>query len=1022
MIKDYLGALTAGRTGESTNFTNSQGVLALGGTNSYLGTTAINSGTILLQSNSALPATTAVTISTSNGSTLDLGGNSATIVGLLSNVVGSAATGGTVTNSGAANATLSLALANGVNTTFRGVIRNGASKTIALAVSGNGEQFLSAANTYTGGTTISGGTLAYGVANALPTTSSVTVNGGALSMGSFNGSVGAVTLSSGALVGTTGVVTGTSYNVQSGSIGAILGGNGIALTQTTAGIVSLSAANTYSGPTNISGGTLQLAAGGSINNSPLINMANGATLDVSLEPSSSYTLASGQTLTGTGGFTVNGTLAAGPGATVLTTSSNLIRTLNAGGLTLNNGSLVNMDLTTSGSGDLINVTANNGLTINGGSIGLYQVNGIVPIVDQGTYTLMNYQGTLQGAGTFSTIANPVPGLNSYMFNANSGTLTVTIGGGNYWNGADVINSNSNWSDGSNWSLSVSPSNGQGLAFTGATGLSNNNIVNLNAASISFDSTTGPYILSGNSIQLSGPISNGGASTQTINMNIGLLGTQTINTAAGNVIFNGAISDSGSGYGLTVNAGSAAVSLAAANTYSGNTSVTSGTLALLHSLAVQNSTVVPVGTARIVFDQSVGGAFTFGGLGGTAPIALTDNGGNPVALTVGNNNASTAYSGVLSGSGSLIKVDTGTQTLSGASTFNGGVTINGGAISVNSLSAGGTNASALGEGPSNASGQSITLNGGMLTYTGAAAAGNANTGNNNALGFNPIITLLGGGGTLNDTGGGISFSGGLTGSGNLTILNTAGTNQVFFSTATPNASSGYTGNITIGSGGRVQLRSGAANLFGNAASVTINAGGFLQADSNTGAGGTPPSSLANNLVMNGGTLQLQNPGLMTFSGSVTINSPFNSAFWASGTTSQINLSGNLLGSGSATEVGNPVVMLGGNNGSFMGAWIATGTAGTMFTNAAAGSTNAVWATNGGAYSANIAGGGTVDMGALTGTTGTVSNIFAGTTTTISVGAGDQHDLWRTDYQWWRQCHYGPQQGGCGEPGTHRCLQL
>ena len=65
-------------------------------------------------------------------------------------------------------------------------------------------------------------------------------------------------------------------------------------------------------------------------------------------------------------------MAAGAGATLLTTSSNLIRTLNVGGLTLNNGSLVNMDLTTSGTGDLINVTANNGLTINGGSIGLYQ--------------------------------------------------------------------------------------------------------------------------------------------------------------------------------------------------------------------------------------------------------------------------------------------------------------------------------------------------------------------------------------------------------------------------------------------------------------------------------------------------------------------------------------------------------------------------------------------------------------------------------------------------------------------------
>ena len=97
-----------------------------------------------------------MTISTSNGSTLDLGGNNSTIAGLLSNVVGSATTGGTVTNSGAANSTLNVAMVNGNTATFAGVIRNGASKT-ALATSGSGEQFLSGANTYTGNTTISGG-------------------------------------------------------------------------------------------------------------------------------------------------------------------------------------------------------------------------------------------------------------------------------------------------------------------------------------------------------------------------------------------------------------------------------------------------------------------------------------------------------------------------------------------------------------------------------------------------------------------------------------------------------------------------------------------------------------------------------------------------------------------------------------------------------------------------------------------------------------------------------------------------
>ena len=110
---------------------------------------------------------------------------------------------------------------------------------------------------------------------------------------------------------------------------------------------------------------------------------------------------------------------------------------------------------------------------------------------------------------------------------------------------------------------MAPTSGQGLAFSGGTGLNNNNDnTNFNAASVSFDSTAGPFVLSGNSIQLSGPISNGSTSTQTFNMNIGLLGTQAINTAAGNVVFNGVISDGLAGYGLTINAGSATVSSAA----------------------------------------------------------------------------------------------------------------------------------------------------------------------------------------------------------------------------------------------------------------------------------------------------------------------------------------------------------------------------------------------------------------------------------------------------------------------------
>ncbi len=66
---------------------------------------------------------------------------------------------------------------------------------------------------------------------------------------------------------------------------------------------------------------------------------------------------------------------------------------------------------------------------------------------------------------------------------------------------------------------------------------------------------------------------------------------------------------------------------------------------------------------VVFDQSVGGnAFTVGGLAGTGGLSLQNNATAPVALSVGNNNATTFYSGILSGNGSLVKTGSGTLAL------------------------------------------------------------------------------------------------------------------------------------------------------------------------------------------------------------------------------------------------------------------------------------------------------------------------------------------------------------------------
>ena len=67
----------------------------------------------------------------------------------------------------------------------------------------------------------------------------------------------AVVLANGALSATTGVLTAGGFTVENGTISASLAGTGT-LTKTTAGTVSLSANNTYTGGTTVSAGTLSL--------------------------------------------------------------------------------------------------------------------------------------------------------------------------------------------------------------------------------------------------------------------------------------------------------------------------------------------------------------------------------------------------------------------------------------------------------------------------------------------------------------------------------------------------------------------------------------------------------------------------------------------------------------------------------------------------------------------------------------------------------------------------------------------
>jgi autotransporter-associated beta strand protein len=304
VLNDAAGASTASVT-KSGN-----GTLILANANLYQAATTISGGVVRAQNNTAL-GTTAAGVSVTNGAALELdgaagaltigaealtlNGNGVSSGGALRNVAGNNSYAGIITlasasriNSDAGVLTInsSGSITGNFGLTFGGagdiVLSDAfapATTAQTLTKDGAGKLKLNRANTYTGLTTVSAGTLEYGVANAL-SSGAVTVSGGTWDLKTFSDTVGAVTLASGNISSSSGVLTGTSYAVQSGSIGAILAGSG-ALTKTTAGTVILSGVNTYTGATTISAGILAING-----------IQSAATGDV--------TVASGATLMGTG--------------------------------------------------------------------------------------------------------------------------------------------------------------------------------------------------------------------------------------------------------------------------------------------------------------------------------------------------------------------------------------------------------------------------------------------------------------------------------------------------------------------------------------------------------------------------------------------------------------------------------------------------------------------------------------------------------------------------------------------------
>jgi autotransporter-associated beta strand protein len=337
-------------------------------------------------------------------------------------------TGGTITGSAGGILTSSTAydFQSSGNVTGSLAGTAGANKTTAGTVTFTGAN----ANTYTGLTTVSAGSLVLGkTASVVALAGDALVNGGTLqivnsnqiqdsanvevatggtfAMGGNTDTVNGVKLTGGAITGTgvNGILTSiTAYDLQSGSSSAVLAGAAGA-NKTTAGTVALNRANTYSGDTTLSAGTLQLGVAsvgsvGAITSSAIgtgILGLNGGTL--SSDSNANRTILNATTIGGDvtlGDAVANGTLTFSAGVDL----SGIARTLTTASAINFNGVVSNGGINKAGESTLTLGGANtySGLTtINQGTLA---VTG--SLLNTGT-VLVNDGGSLSGSGSVGAV-------------------------------------------------------------------------------------------------------------------------------------------------------------------------------------------------------------------------------------------------------------------------------------------------------------------------------------------------------------------------------------------------------------------------------------------------------------------------------------------------------------------------------------------------------------------------------------------------------------------------------------------
>ncbi|MEY4939159.1 MAG: hypothetical protein RIQ93_894, partial [Verrucomicrobiota bacterium] len=934
----FGSALAASNTGGLTK--SGTGTLFLSGVNAYTGTTTINGGIVRINTSSSLGGSTSIILS-NNGqlqyfTTGDLNlGASRTITLSGNGSVRNSSGSYLLTFGGAVDTGVSQFTVTGVgDSLYSGVIGGSGS----LYKSNAGTVTLSAANTYTGTTTVFQGSLNIQHNTALGTTAggtsvtsgaalqiqggitvgdeALTLNGtgiasdGALrNISGTNTYGGLVTLGSATRINSdadtlslsnVGTITGSGYGLTVGgagntSIASIIGTVAGALTKDGAGTLTLTGANTYTGATTVSAGVLNIR-----NATALGTTANGT----SVTSGAALQIQGGITV-GAEALTLNGTGISSDGAL-----RNISGTNTYGGLlTLGSATRINSDadsLTLSNAGTILG--SGYGLTVGGAGN-----TSIASIIGTGAGTV-----TKDGAGTLT-----LTGTNTYTgaTTVNAGTLKAGASAAVFGNGSAVTVNATTGGTTATLDLDGNSVTIGSLTFGGSTGTSTSTSnVQTGAGTltlggnVTYDATNNP-----NGSTLSGKLALGATRTFTIGDS---------SNAAADLTVSAIIS--GSTFGVT-KAGAGTLLLSGANTYTGATTVNLGTLKAGASATVFGSgsaVTVNATTASSTatldldgYDVTIG-SLTFGGSGGTStstntvqmgagkltlggnvtydatnnPLGATLSGklelGADRTFTIGNSSNAAAdltVSAVISDGFGLTKAGSGTLVLSGANTYTGTTTVSAGVLNIQDNTALGTTAG----GTSVTSGAALQIQGGItvgaeaLTLNGTGVSSDGALRNISGANTYGGLLTLGSATRINSDADTLTLSnaGTITGSGFDLTVGGAGNTSI--------ASIIGTGAGTLTKDGAGTLTLTGANTYTGATTVSA---GVLNIRNATALGTTANGTS----VTSGAALQIQG-GITVGDEALTLNGTGIASDGALRNISGTNTYGGLLTLGSATRI-------------------------------------------------------------------------------------------------------------------------